>query len=129
MVPSRFIRPCVSAVVALVLLNGCAILTDPGGRSVKPVLNARKSARTHVVSGNLEDVHRKAIAIADAAGWEVFRAFPEKHMVVYDRIPGAVDSTQVGVFCSETAEGILVEVASPSIFSRELAAKILFQRL
>jgi hypothetical protein len=117
------------ALFGLLLVSGCAILTDPAGKSIKPALDARKNAEETVVPGTLDDVYRKVVATADAAGWEVFRAFPEKHMVVYHQIPGAVDSTQVGVFCTENAQGILVQVASPSLFSRELAAKALFPRL
>jgi hypothetical protein len=117
------------ALLCLFLLSGCAILTDPAGKSIKPALEARKNAKEMIVSGTLDDVYRRVIATADAAGWEVFRESPEEHLVVYHQIPGAVDSTQVGVFCSEAAHGILVEVASPSLFSRELAAKVLFQRL
>ncbi|MBT3288236.1 MAG: hypothetical protein HN849_09300 [Victivallales bacterium] len=117
------------AFTILATLSGCAIIRDPGGNSVAAVRKVRAEARTRVVPGKLEDVYRRTIETADAAGWEVFRRFPEEHLVVYHQIPGSVDSTQVGVFCSESDGGVLVEVASPSIFSRELAAKILFRRL
>ena len=117
------------AITILAALSGCAILRDPGGNSVEAIRKARPDARTRIVPGKLEDVYRRTIETADTDGWEVFRKFPEEHLVVYHQIPSSVDSTQVGVFCSESDEGILVEVASPSIFSRELAARVLFRRL
>jgi hypothetical protein len=92
-------------------------------------MDARQTALRTVVPIGVEQAYRKVLIIGDAAGWEVFREFPEKHVVVYHKVPGSVDSTQVGVFCVETEGGTLVEIASPSAFSRELAAKTLFRRL
>lgn len=117
------------AVLSLALLCGCAILKDPAGRGVQSVYDARPMAKSRVVPGKVEDVYRKVLAIADGYGWEVFRELPEEHLVVFDHIPGSVDTTQVGVFCTESDNGVLVEVSCQALFSRELAAKALFQRL
>ena len=59
----------------------------------------------------------------------MFRELSEERLVVFDHIPGSVDTTQVGVFCTESDNGVLVEVSSQALFSRELAAKALFERL
>jgi malonyl CoA-acyl carrier protein transacylase len=122
-------RHLISVLTSAFLLAGCAVIRDPTGLSVEPALRARETAKQTVVAGSLDDVYRKVLATADAAGWEVFREFPEDHMVVFHKLPGAVDTTQVGVFCSESGQGVKVEVACLSLFSRDYAAKTLFSRL
>ena len=69
------------------------------------------------------------MAVADAGGWELFREIPEENLLVFHQIPDTVDSTQLGVFLSETSEGVRVEVSCLSRFCRDSAAKFLFDRL
>jgi hypothetical protein len=82
-----------------------------------------------VVQGSLDEVYGKVRTIGTGQKWEIFREFPDEHLVVFHNLPGSVDTTQVGVFCSEAENGILVEVSCLGVFSRELAARVLFQRL
>lgn len=111
------------------LVGGCAVLKDPSGMGVQDVHAARPQAKTRIVRGTLGDVYAKVHAIGTDQEWEVFREFPEEHLIVFQRIPGSVDTTQVGVFCSPAEGGVLVEVSCLGVFSRELAARILFDRL
>lgn len=111
------------------LASGCAVLKDPSGMGVQDVHAARPQAKTQVVRGTPDEVYAKVRAIGTAQDWEVFREFPEAHLIVFQRIPGSVDTTQVGVFCSQAEDGVLVEVSCLGVFSRELAARILFSRL
>lgn len=120
-------RPLLS--ILLLVFCGCTVLKDPGGTSVQEVHNARPQARTKVVEGTLEEIYSRVRVIGNSQGWEVFREFPEQHLTVFHRIPGSVDTTQVGVFCSPAETGVQVEVSSQGVFSRELVARVLFDRL
>ncbi|MDX9979600.1 MAG: hypothetical protein RBU25_06060 [Lentisphaeria bacterium] len=111
------------------LAAGCAVLRDPSGMGVQDVHAARPQAKTRVVRGTTDDVYAKVRTIGTDQAWEVFREFPDEHLIVFQRIPGSVDTTQVGVFCSQAESGVLVEVSCQGVFSRELAARILFDRL
>ncbi len=125
----RMSRLPLLAILGLATLCGCAVLMDPAGRSVQPVYDARPQAKSQVVPGTADEVYQKVLAIASAYKWTVFREFPKDHLVVFDHVPGSVDTTQVGVFCTEDGGNVTVEVSSRSMFSRELAAKVLFRNL
>lgn len=125
----RMSRLSLLAVLSLGLLCGCAILMDPAGHGVQPVYDARPQAKSRVVPGTADEVYQKVLAIASTYKWTVFREIPKDHLVVFDHIPGSVDTTQVGVFCTEDNGQVTVEISSPAMFSRELAAKVLFRNL
>ncbi len=110
------------------LLVGCVVV-DPLGTAERELRAVRGKGATMMVALPVEDCRVQVLAVAAAAGWEVFRQSSAGDLLVLTRIPGVTDTTRVGVFLTAAEGGSRVEIASPSWLAREKVARQLAERL
>lgn len=70
-------------------------------------------------------------AVAGKSGYYIFSSDRTRGLVVLMKIPGCVDTTEVGVFLSHAphGEGVLVELSSRSSLAKKTVAKTLLSDL
>jgi hypothetical protein len=122
----------VSLFVVCVLLAGCASVLDSPrsllGVSTRDLELRRSHAVYKTLSCSATDAFDAAEAFAMANKYLVFRKDRAGLFLVLMHIPGAVDTTEVGVFLVPLDEGrsVRIEVSSRSSFARRVVAQTLF---
>ena len=124
-----------SLFLVCVLLAGCASVLDSPrsllGVSTRDLELRRSQAVYKTLSCSPTDAFDAIEAFAEANKYLVFRKDRGALVLVLMRIPGAVDTTEVGVFLVPLDEGrsVRIEVSSRSSFARRVVAQNLFAHL
>jgi len=123
-----------AALVVMIAVAGCGLLSDPLGvvlgTSTWAVEKARPEGVRLRVRESCAECWREVLAMADAYGATVYREDRDAGFVVLTRVPGCIDTTQVGVWLVAAGQGRTeLSVASPSEIGRERVAALLKSRL
>ncbi len=124
-----------TVICCLVGLSGCSALSDMpasvAGVSVRALEDARVDAIYQSYPCAINACFDAIMNVAGEKGYYIFSKDRVRGLVVLMKIPGCVDTTEVGVFLSESlhGEGILVELSSRSLLAKKTVAKALFTAL
>lgn len=118
---------CLAVFSAALLIFGC-IAVDPLGTSTEELEKSRSASAEMVVPLPYGDCFSQTVMFARESGWTVFQQLPDKDLIVLMGIPGATDTTQVGVFLVENAGRTTLQIASPSFLAREKVFRLLAAR-
>ena len=122
-------------ICCLVGLSGCSALSDMpasvAGVSVRALEDARVDAIYQSYPCTINDCFDAVIKMAGEREYYIFTEDRIRGLVILMKIPGCVDTTEVGVFVSESlhGEGVLVELSSRSLLAKKTVAKALFTAL
>jgi hypothetical protein len=114
---------------------GCAGLLDAPknvvGISVRDMEDRRSGSIYQSYECSVMECFDAVVDIAVLNKYNVFLKDEAKGVIVLMDIPGAVDTTEVGVFFTalETSKGVKVEVSSRSAPAKRTAAVLLFAEL
>ncbi len=122
-------------IAVMISLSGCSVLQDApaniAGGSVRALEDARVDSVYQSYPCEMGACFDAVLTIAKDKGYYVFSKDRIRGFVVLMNIPGCVDTTEVGVFLSESlrGSGILVELSSRSSLAKKAVARILFAEL
>ena len=118
--------------VAITLtFSGCVSLTDIPktiwGSSTRALNKARVNALTKTYDKGYWDCIKAAVDVIQRKHLELFKNDDIRGEMIVMRVPGAVDTTEVGVFFTEVSDTqTRIEIASLSTNAKRLLGKILF---
>lgn len=124
-------KSCLLLLASALLLigagSGCQTIL---GTSMADVEKARATADVKTVSAPADTVFQTLLGAADENKLLVFVKNPAARTLLLMNIPGSIDTTEVGVFVTETKPGeSKVEVSSRAPFAKDTASKLLFKAL
>ena len=120
---------------SLIFCSGCTTLCDAPkniiGFSTKDIEVARAESLYQSYQGEFSDVFNAVIDIAKENKYYIFTKDEIRGMIILMDIPGAVDTTEVGVFVTslEGKKGVKVELSSRSTPAKRTVAQGLFLNL
>ena len=118
-----------------VALLGCAALMDApsniAGFSTRSLEERRTDSVYQVYDCSEALCFQEVLNAAQNEKYHVFTQDQAKGVIVLMSIPGAVDTTQVGVFFTPLSgqKGVKVELSSRSTPAKRVVAKVLFEAL
>lgn len=120
-------------IVPMIFICGCSpveVVKTVWGSSTRALEKARETALTRTYDQKYWDTVRHSIEAIDKFGWTVFMKDETKGYLVVMRVPGAVDTTEIGIFFVEVSENeTRVEIASLSTSAKRIVARQLFNAL
>ena len=123
--------------ITLMMCSSCMII-DGGvevgktiwGSSTRALENAKRKAITKTYDKEYWTCVRAALEVVKKNNWTIFKKDEVQGYLVLMGIPGAVDTTEVGVFFEELSdEKIHIEITSLSTNAKRKVAKALFHGL
>jgi len=123
-----------SFLVLVFFLYGCGHITEftkqIWGSSTKAVEGARSDASVKSFNCDYEACFDAVVKIAKENEVNIFINEKKKSRLVLMGIPGAVDTTEVGVFfLTFNPQETKIEISSLSLLAKEKAAEIIFKDL
>ncbi len=122
-------------ICCVAIFPACAALRDApagiAGVSTKALESARVDSIYQTYPCDIDACFDAVSAIAVKNGYYIFSSDRARGLVVLMKIPGCVDTTEVGVFLSQAplGEGVVVELSSRSSLAKKTAAKALLSDL
>lgn len=122
-------------VFSLILLCGCASVVDAPrnilGFSRKSLEKERESSSYQVYQSDRKDIFMAILEACGNAKYTVFTKDEISGFIAVMDIPGAVNTTEVGVFLTELpgGRGVKVELSSRSTPAKRSVAAVLFSKL
>ncbi|MBF0122297.1 MAG: hypothetical protein HQL21_02670 [Candidatus Omnitrophica bacterium] len=118
-------------IFSFVFCSGCATLWDAPknivGFSTKDMEDARSESLYQSYQGDFLGIFQAIIEIANENKYYVFSQDEVRGMAIIMNIPGAVDTTEVGVFLTSLDTGnVKVELSSRSAPAKKTVAQVLF---
>ena len=116
-------------------LAGCAGLWDApkniAGVSIRNMENRRPESIYQSYECSMNDCFNAIVEIASINKYNIFQKDEARGVIVLMDVPGAVDTTEVGVFLTmlEKRQGVKVEVSSRSSPAKRTAAVLFFAEL
>ncbi len=120
--------------LSVLLLVGCApgteVVKKIWGSSTQTLERARMNAASQSFAIPYDEGFKEILQIAATQKWEIFLKDKQEGVIVVMDIPGAVDTTEVGIFVdADGADKIKVDITSLSSNAKLVAADILFPEL
>ena len=121
-------------IVFISVAPGCVRVTEATksiwGSSTKALEEARGQALVKTYQCQTKECFDKILDVAKESKMEVFIADRKKQLVVLMHIKGSINTTEVGIFLSESGvDQTKIEVTSLSQNAKEAAANIVFAEL
>ena len=118
----------------LIVLSGCARVFDIPkafwGSSTRALEEARVDAITKTYSCNFRQCYQAVLLVAEEKEYMVFIKDMYKQVIVLMKVPGTVDTTEIGIFFTELNENqVKIYVSSLSSHAKRIVADILFSEL
>jgi hypothetical protein len=119
----------------VMLLGGCASLWDTpkavAGFSIRDLEAARANAVSQVYQAGPDEVFTAVLEELKELKYLVFMQDDVRRFISVMNIPGAIDTTEVGIFVTELpgGQGVKVELSSRSTPARRAVAMALFDKL
>ncbi len=123
-----------SLMLIVLLLSGCALIKDTPrtiiGYSFRDLESRREGALYQTYEGSLVDCYHAILMIAKEQKYTIYYQNLEKALVVLMDVPGAVNTTEVGLFLEVLENGrVKVEIASRSSFAKKTVANAFFDQI
>ncbi|MGL4854844.1 MAG: hypothetical protein ACRC37_06290 [Lentisphaeria bacterium] len=91
---------------------------------------ARNESTSMKVVGDVEAIRQEVAKIIKESGWYMYQDLPSKDCFIVMNVPGAIDTTDVGVFItSQSEKEVLVQVASLNRSAQAIVAEKIFSNL
>nr|CAX68906.1 hypothetical protein JG1_0200 [uncultured bacterium] len=117
----------------VLVLNGCSTLLNTPksliGISTKHLEDARANSLYQSYSCSFDQCYQTVLEIGKEQKYTAYLKKPGEGLIVFMNIPGAVDTTEVGVFLTAISSGVKIEVSSLSSPAKRTVAQAVFSGL
>jgi len=120
--------------VMLFFVSGCASVEETAktiwGSSTRALNEARSEALTKTFSRGYWEVLRMVVTTAEKTHLYVFKKDTIRGEIILMKVPGCVDTTEVGIFIVEISDNeSRVEISSLSTRAKRAVARLIFKGL
>lgn len=121
-------------ILMMLILNGCAFIKNTpatiAGYSFNDLEHRRQDALYQIYDASIVDCYHAVLTIAKENQHTIYYQNLERSMIVLMDIPGAVNTTEVGVFFKSLEHGkVKVEIVSRSSFAKKTVANFFFAEI